>query len=297
MTNLGHTPFISGSAEGKYPLDRGKHLIVAVDLLTYADETGAQDGAVYCLVSGFIASPRQWRQFDTAWRKVLEKYEVLEFHSINFFGRRKPFRKWSNDKARAFLAELVEGVLMPRRMTPVGGAINVSDFNSYTRGERCYLTMAKLNPNGRGLVWSGAPNRPYQLGLVSLFIDAIQASKSNSRIDFILDINDIEEGLAVQTFRYLQKENRSHPAWKRLGNIRYAPSEQEPGLQAADLYKYVWQRYIIREHEGKTLGREETYVMEQFKRKKSNLMVWEKAGFDLLLDNLPPQQRQRWREL
>ena len=180
-----------------------------VDLLTYSDETGTHDGAIYCIVSGFIASPRHWRIFDTAWRKVLEKYEVSEFHSIDFFRRRNQFAGWDDYKAQLFLTELVEDVLMPRRLTPVGGAINVSDFNSFTHGERRYLTMAQITPDGQ-LVTSGAPSRPYQLGLVTLAFDAIQESISDSKVDFILDENSPEEGLAVQTFRYVA-EKRVHP--------------------------------------------------------------------------------------
>ena len=151
--------------------------------------------------------------------------------------------------------------------------------------------MTQITPSGR-FVSTGAPNRPYQLGLITLAIDAIQASISDSKVDFILDENSPEEGLAVQTFRYVA-EKRVHPDWERLGEIRYADSEAEPGLQAADLYNYVWQRYLVREDEGKSLGREESYVMGQFGRMRTSIKVWRKSGMDLMLEQLSPEQRQK----
>ena len=269
---------------------------MAVELLTYADETGTQGNPAYCLVAGLIGSPRQWRLFDAAWNRVLGTYGVQEFHSTDFFHRKyrreastNPFRGWTDERAHQFLTDLLTQALLPRRLTPVGGAVNVPIFNSYTKAERRYFTNAQISQDGAP-VTTGAPSRPYQLGLVTLLFEAAEASRSDARVHFIMDINNNEESLALQSFRDIVR-NQSQPVWARLGEMRFARSDQEPGLQIADLYAYVWQRFLFRQDQGRPLGREEAYAIGAFNTKRRVLKVWTESSLDLLLGKLSPEQR------
>ncbi len=296
---------IQGSQGRRYPFNRGKHVFVVVELLTYADETGTHGDPSHCIVSGFIGSPRQWEGFDASWNAVLADYGVSEFHSKEFFGRRNardssknPFATWDDTRALSFLRELVEGVLLQWRLYPVGGAVNVADFMSYTEAERRYFTMGKVQRDGSTARSEGAPSRPYQLALVNMLYEAIRRTPQGTRVHFIMDMNSKEEPLAVQTFREI-RERKNPTEWGRLGEMRYAASEQEPGLQAADLYNYVWHRYIFQSNRGRRLDREETCVMNALKSKrrtKRNLRVWERRGLDALLGMLSPEQRQGLKE-
>ena len=82
---------LAGS-RGPYPYHEGKHLIVAIDLYAYADESGIQGSAPYCLMAGYIASPRRWKPFNAAWKATLEEYGVPEFHAKDFFAVKKRHR-------------------------------------------------------------------------------------------------------------------------------------------------------------------------------------------------------------
>ncbi len=102
---------------------------MAVELLVYADESGIHSDAPYCVVSGWIASPRQWKLFEESWTRTLQAYSVSEFHAHDFFGRRaKPsghYCDWSGDKAKVFIDELMSAINQ-HRLYPIGGAVDSS---------------------------------------------------------------------------------------------------------------------------------------------------------------------------
>jgi hypothetical protein len=76
-------------SKGTYAYHEGRHVIVAAEFFTYADESGWHQGAKYCLVAGFIGSPRQWKIFEKEWVSILHRFEVSDFHSKEFFWRNK----------------------------------------------------------------------------------------------------------------------------------------------------------------------------------------------------------------
>src|SRR3972149_6354915 len=108
---------------GRYPYNRGSHLIMTIDLHAYADESGIEGDSLYCIVAGFVGSPRWWDKFNADWRAIINAApdDVEEFHAKDFFERnhaakknseRNPFRSWSG--ASAFLATLVDVIVRYR---------------------------------------------------------------------------------------------------------------------------------------------------------------------------------------
>ena len=60
---------------------------MAVELFAYGDESGLHKNPRYCLMCGFIASPRQWKIFNKSWKNVLDQFGISDFHSTEFFPR------------------------------------------------------------------------------------------------------------------------------------------------------------------------------------------------------------------
>ena len=171
---LSYTQNYQGSP-WSYPYDKWRHLISGVKLLACADESGTHGNAKYCVISGYLASPRQWKLFEAQWRAVIGKYPITDFHSKDFFGRQKTqghgqFDGWPNEQANQLIGELAE-VIHQRRLKPVGGAIDIAAFNSFAKGERAFMTMADVSGLGK-LATSGAPTRPYQLAFVTFMTEA-----------------------------------------------------------------------------------------------------------------------------
>ena len=192
---------LAGSNGRFYPFDRGKHLKVVVELRAYGDESGTHENPPYCLVAGWIGSPRQWRLFEDSWNEVLHEYSISEFHSTDFFNRKhnkssgNPYRDWDDARSQAFLNAL-SNIVIERRIFPIGGAVDVKAFMSYSEGERRYLTSAQIKQSGKW-VTTGAPTRPYQLAFPLFLTEAAQAAKGDAVIQFVLDQNNNEAPYAI----------------------------------------------------------------------------------------------------
>ena len=268
---------------------------MVTELLVYADESGTHNGAVYCLVSGFIGSPRQWKKLDKEWGSVLRDFGISSFHSIDFFGRRNkrgsarnPYRNWPDDKAMKFVNGLTD-TIKQRQLYPIGCAIDVGAFKSFTKGERRYLTNAAITKEGQFLT-SGAPNRPYQYAFGLLIGEALFRAVDDTLIHFVLDINSREQSYALETYNFV-KARGTHPAFKRLGQISYADDETEIGLQAADLHAFSWYGALtngIRRNDARF------HVMNTLAKKRNSIEIIDFVAMENRLRNeLSIEQRTR----
>ena len=233
---------LSGS-RGAFPYHRGKQLMAKVELFTFGDESGIHDGARYCVVAGYIGSPRQWKPFEEAWAEVLDRYSVQAFHAVRFFGRGPggvrldEYEGWADEKADAFLDELM-GVINQRRLRAIGGAIDVKAFKALTQGEKRYVTGGWVTDDGKWLA-SGAPSKPsapYFFALLLFLIEALSEAAPDARINLIFDRQNVVKGRAVQNINDLTRHQILDAiGGARLRQVAFAPSDEEQGLQAVTL--------------------------------------------------------------
>ena len=166
----------------------GKHLVVAARTFVRADETGIHPGATVCVVGGYLGSPAQWRLFDSEWRAVLRRSRIDCFHGKIFFHRKKikdkkknPYLNWSDRRAQDFLSSLL-GTIDKRGIYPVGGAVDVPAFESFTYGEQCALAGYWTK---RGIRKTSAPV-PYHLAFRAMLVDAADASDPKTDLHFVI---------------------------------------------------------------------------------------------------------------
>jgi hypothetical protein len=123
----------------------------------YADESGVHEASRYCIIAGFQGAPGQFKALRREWLTVLQKptYRVPEFHGNVFFNRRRitnprknPYLTWTDSKADKFLGELAM-TIAGRKVRPVGCAVDIAAFNSYSFGERCVLAGYTPKPSRR----------------------------------------------------------------------------------------------------------------------------------------------------
>ena len=261
-----------------------------MDLIAYADESGTHGNAKYCIVSGYLATPRKWGLFEADWRAILRDYQITDFHSKDFFGRQKTqgrgqFDRWPEKRANELISELTQ-VIHKRNLNPIGGAVEVAAFNSYTKGERAFMTMADVDAAGR-LVTSGAPSRPYQLAFVTLMTEACQGAFGDAKVHFVFDRNHVEEARAVQTFTQM-RDRISNPLWDKLGRVSFAGHNDEIGLQAADLHAYLWHNYSTT---GPSMTSERQRAFGFITRRRNRMGIWDTRLMEELLSRLTPRQR------
>jgi len=246
---------------GKYPYTEGRHLIAAIELWAYGDESGTEGNPRFCLLLGYIGAPAEWESFNAEWKAILAEYGISEFHSIVFFseGRRKstndPYRNWPPEKRLKFLDALL-GAIHKHDIQPIGWAVDVVAFRALNEEQRRYLTGAHLESTfhirmvddqghgiasqSRKLKTSGAQSKPYMLAFLHFLADAFKISPNDSSMHFMFDASK-QEGVAKETFSHWRGE---YPDKKRFESITFADSKYYPQLQAADLLAYSWYRKI-----------------------------------------------------
>ncbi len=261
-------PCLQGS-RGRYPYNRGKHLIAALELWAYGDETGIQDGAQFCLLVGYIGSPRQWSSFKRAWNSLLHAYEVTEFHSIDFFqgarrwkSEKNPYHGWDAAKRRTFLDGLLE-IILSTHIVPIGWAVKTEAFYALREDERRYFTGAYLTHRIRA--WrksvqepfqteiirkfssSGAKSRPYTVAFNRFIDNALEVADPHTDIHIVCDTQNVNEAWSIKNFHETWKKRRGRDGntfdGKELVSLTYTDSARESALQAADLYAYIWGRH------------------------------------------------------
>ena len=262
---------IRGS-EGPLPYNEGHHLIVALRQLVYADESGTQNGARYCVVAGYRGSPVQWKRFGNDWKAILAKYGVREFHSKIFFSRKvirspkkNPYNDWPDSKASAFLGELLMAI-RKRRIRPVGCAVDVSAFDSYSYGERYVLAGYRDAQVRRRLRERPAP---YHLAFRLMIGDTLVATDPRTEIRVYLAEHQEYQQQAHEAYMLTKRFEETGRAVRQLKGFGVEPAADQPRLQAADLFAHHWYNTLVR---GRArLNRENINVMNQLTHNRKDM--------------------------
>jgi len=281
---------------GPFPYHRGLHLIAKLHLHVFADESGIHDTATWCLVTGFIGAPGHWEALEREWQKVLDEYEVGDFHSTEFFGRKSGdrigrYQGWPDEKASGYLDALLSNI-QGHELYPIGGAVNVADFNNLTYGERRLLTGGNIGENGYGkLKWlsNGAPSKPYFAAFQMLLLEAVQNTEDGAKVNFVFDQQNVLEGGGVVTFKEMQTMIAPvDPLYEKLGLISYGSRKDHIGLQAADLHTYGWHSHLTR---GTKMTPELAHVMQQLTKRRNYMKTLGAEGLEQILPIMPPKDR------
>jgi hypothetical protein len=130
------------------------------------------------------------------------------------------------------------------------------------------------------------------MAFVTLMTEACQCAEKELMVHFIFDRNHVEEPRAVQTFTDI-KDGQRNPLWRKLGRLTFADRKAEIGLQAADLYTYLWYSYL--EHDT-NITLERAQILQILTRRRREIRIWGEEGMKKLLDTLSPRQREKLQE-
>jgi hypothetical protein len=221
---------------------------VPVDLYVYADESGIQAGAPFCVVAGYIGNPETWETLRRSWKKVINGFGVTEFKSTEFFTRNTlgqrvgEYEGWSNKKARRYLAALTD-LIHGANIEPIGVGIIWAAFKALSIGERRYLTGGNLRVTGYSARWkgsTGAPTKPYFFLMLTLMKLSVGKTISEKGfIHFTFDEQNEFDDHAERLYREI-KATQLHPVeMGRMGDLKFSVSKRTPELQAADMYAHI----------------------------------------------------------
>jgi hypothetical protein len=290
--------YLSGG-KGRYPYNRGYHLLVAAELFVYGDESGIEPSHPYCVIAGFIASPQHWDTFNQQWRAILEEAGACEFHSAYFFNRRvessdNPYREWSDAKADKFHSDLWEVInTHHRRVRPVGCVLDTEAFFSFSHSERQLLTGGEWSKERGAFKDKGSPRRTYPIPFFNMISQALDmAQPPDCKVHFVMDEQKIIQNRVRDQFAKARRDERlSIDLRRKMGDLTPGLSHEHEGIQAADLLAHIWYSVYLR-GPGITGARVDAFK-QLIKHHNKEPGVIRKRGLQKMLSWFDPEELRR----
>lgn len=217
--------------------------------VAYMDESGTHDGSEFASLAGYVNHSDSWAEFEEAWKAVLTRYCVEEFHMTDFENRHGEF-DWRNywflpdEKLRhPFIRELIAALDPPKRFR-VGCTISIRDYHD--------IVPEQLKPSYHPYYFLFAKCIE-QLWRVSLLM-----LPPREQLGFVFDRRLGFEGRADSIYLALKKHFQYS---EKMAAIQFESSKTIIPLQAADLIAYEYRKYgeMLAHHTGRDLR----WTMEQ----------------------------------
>ncbi len=188
------------------------------------DASGKEEDQPVLVVAGFISSAKDWKDFDSVWRKRLSQEGLDWFHAVDFFQGVGDFEPFKRDKRRKekLLADLVD-IIKSHVYRKFGSIVVINDFLNLSRDLRTKFSFTAYVLAGRTVA--------------KKISDWCSEAHISNPVSLIFEEGDIGKGKLIAR---LTKDGYPTPEfrWKK---DQQTPLGLMPGytpLQAADLYAY-----------------------------------------------------------
>ncbi len=271
-------------AAGFMPWPKGAAVAALSTLYSFADEAGIHEGARFCVLAGYVASPEQWTEFDPAWGKALGP-DISVFHSKRFFPRPGP-------GAHARLDALTAAITT-HGAQPLGAIVDTEAFKALRYGERRFLTGGIWNHDKRKWLTSGAPSKPYFLLFQHCVREIAQRVPAAGRATFFFDRQEEFRSLALETF-YVATGLLEEPERSRLGDCGFRPKATTTPLQAADMLAHCLFAHATK---GEALTGARRYALDRLTAPwpSNTFPLYDTPSLEGLLGKLPENVREALR--
>jgi len=189
-------------------------------IICYMDESGTHEASKAVAVGGYLARWEQWKKFRRRWNRLLQKYEVADFHMKNIAHFRREFEGWKEDRRNSFL-EGAAAIIRKHTILALGLGFVTADYEANERADKYFVCL-------HGAIQFLLFRMERHKGFLHL--------RAGEKISFVFDQKPGFEGGAERVFTYLRK--RVESADRLLGNITFAQRTDCEPLQAADFLAY-----------------------------------------------------------
>lgn len=194
-------------------------------------------------MGGFIASGRQWRDFEDQWVIALNEAGIPMFHATGFYTRQaKPFNAWSNEKHVQF-SKRFTAIVARHMVAGVSRGVDVSAYATFVAPERDLVL-----PN----TWRALNIQPQRL-LPIMFCTRVclewtarnlPDKLKREPIAVVFDDGTYGLGATIEYCQFLQRNT----LWARsLCSFTTALKSASPPLQAADLMAWLSHKQLAKE--------------------------------------------------
>jgi hypothetical protein len=185
-------------------------------------------------VAGYLATPKQWLQFDRDWKAILDGAGVPYFHATEFVARIGVYKGWSEEKRDKFIKDLIQAIY--NNVTyGVGMAVLRSDFDR----------VVAAIPETKYIF--GSPYHFCSLMCFATGVDWARESKYDETIKYIFENGDEYKHQVLNAHTKACKDERVREFFRfRAGELTFDDGVKVRPLQAADFLAYELYREMQR---------------------------------------------------
>jgi hypothetical protein len=104
-------------------------------LQLHLDASGNMADQPVVVVAGWVATSDIWNQFDPLWKSFLQRHNLERFHATDYWARKRPYSRMSDDEYASIHTEICE-ILTQFRFMAIGAGVTVAAFNEWRNGAR-----------------------------------------------------------------------------------------------------------------------------------------------------------------
>lgn len=208
----------------------------------YLDESKDGPGKQVLVLAGYIGRDEDWEHLRTQWARLLEMFEIREFHATDCEAGWGDFAHMSGSGRTKLQWRFVR--LLSDPANEVIGHLSAVDLRPYVPLLPRFKSARRIPP---GQAVNGDLGDPYFLAL-QLAVEFIAKSAwvsalpPEEKVEFVLDETSLG-GRARALYESI-KNDKNFSAWTgRLGGVRLLSSAKCLPLQAADLWAYEARRF------------------------------------------------------
>ena len=281
---------LRGMKKGRAPF-RDTELVILLRtgfLNAFLDESGNHDGARFFALAGFIASPKRWGQFESAWETALARARppVAAFHGVNFFRGKGPLSR----SRRACLDDLLQAVA-DSQLFPVGAIVDLEAFKALPYGERRFISGASVGADDYGKIPLKFA-KPYFLAFHHCVAQAAKQTKDGKKANIVFGPQS-EYDVQAQRLVAAVREKLPPDARQKIGTCTFAFEDVivRP-LEAADLLAHCWFAHM---QYGKQNRPDREDALNRLMAKTGSLHRYGAKDFETLLAPLSSGERAQLR--
>jgi len=222
--------YVSQIAHFIHPHDSQWRTIAVLE--AYFDESGSHDGSRVFSMGGLVARLDQMKWLADAWRDMLHRNGISEFHSADLESRRGIYDGIGAEEQKRIFQDAIN-VIGTYARTAIAGLVVIDDYEQAIPG------WAK-----KTAAFGDKYNFCFQmcLNLVFGWIEGLDPEMPpGDRIAFMFDQRERGEEITSTSFSQIRKFRDLHD-W--MGSLTFDSRKRFVPLQAADLVAYETYKYL-----------------------------------------------------
>jgi hypothetical protein len=196
-----------------------------------ADNLGRYSPAV--AVSGYLATPKQWSNFEKEWRIVLGIAGIPHFHMTDFVARKKEYECWERKK-RDDVFQALLAVIKRNALYGIGALVLLSDYREVVTTDFRRAVVGEPYTFCCTMCLYAASRFAEQIGY-------------NDSIKYVFDHGDEHqrEVLAAHTSACNDPEKSAFYRFS-VGSLTFDRKDRATPIQAADILAYEMYKEMMR---------------------------------------------------